>query len=227
MVTDRTETSPLLDFLERTNGISDMTPLPEAEFVDRVLGFANARDQEQLHALETELVSGLKLDEPPVFFYALQAPLTPKLRETQECLRKNLDVIRNTPREAPRLLENELRQAGDRIAIRPSYVATSTGVEVLYRYYPVNLEAALGYGLVLLLDKERPYAKDLCRCRLEQCEQFFLAIRPVMGRPRRDYCCKEHLAIAHNRDSADRVRLHRERKAAEKAKPRRRGANRA
>ncbi len=95
-------------------------------------------------------------------------------------------------------------------------------MQVFYRYYPVNLEAALGYGLVLLLDKNRPYGKDLCRCRLEQCEQFFLAIRPPMGRPRRDYCCKEHLAMTHNRDSAERVRLYRERKAAEKVKPRRR-----
>lgn len=222
MVTDRTESSPLLDFLERTNGISDMAPLSEAEFVEGVLGFANARDQEQLHALETQLVSGQKLNEPPVFFYALQAPLTPKLREMQGRLRKNLDLIRNTPREAPRFLENELRQAGGGIAIRPSFVATSEGVEVLYRYYPINLEAALGYGLVLLLDKNRPYGKDLCRCRLEQCEQFFLAIRPAMGRPRRDYCCKEHLAMTHNRDSAERVRLYRERKAAEKVKPRRR-----
>lgn len=222
MVTDRTESSPLLDFLELTSGISDMAPLSEAKFMDRMVGFANARDQEQLHALETELVSGLKLDEPPVFFYPLQVPLTPKLCEIQERLRKSLDLIRNTPREAPRLLENELRQAGDGIAIRPSYVVTSAGVEVLYRYYPVNLEAALGYGLVLLLDKERPYGKGLCRCRLGTCDQFFLAIRPTIGRPRRDYCCKEHLAMTHNRDSADRVRLHRERKAAEKAKPRRR-----
>jgi len=221
VVTDRTESSQLLEFLQQTNGISDMAPLSEEEFLDRVIGIANARHQEELHALETQLVSGLKLEEPQVFFYARQAPLTPKLRETQERLRKNLDLIRNTPQKAPRLLENELRLAGDGIAIRPSYVVTSEGVEVFYRYYPVSLEAALGYGLVLLLDKDRPYGKDLCRCRLEQCEQFFLAIRPAMGRPRRDYCCKGHLAMAHNRDSADRVRLHRERKAAEKAKPRR------
>lgn len=221
MVTDRAEVNPLGDFLEWSNRIPDLRPLSEAEYLGRVLAFANAREPEQLHALETELVSGLELDEPPVFFHALQAPLTPKLLDAQGRLRNQLDVIRNAGSEARRALENEVRLAGEMIAIRPAYVVTESGVEVSYRYFPANLEAAIGYGLILFLDARRPYGKDLCRCKLEECQKFFLTIRRPSGRPRRDYCCKEHLKTDHNRDAAGRVKAYRERQAAEKAKPRR------
>ncbi len=221
MVTDRAEAHPLEDFLEWSNRIPDLQPLSETEYLRRVLSFANAGEPEDLHALETELVSGLALDEPPVFFHALQAPLTSNLVNARDRLREQLEAIRDSGPKAARALENELRQAGEMIAIRPAYFATKSGVEVSYRYFPVSLEAAIGYGLVLLLDAGRPYGKDLCRCRLEDCQQFFLAIRQSTGRPRRDYCSVEHLNAAHNRDSAERVRAHRERKAAESRKRRR------
>lgn len=221
MVTDRAEVNPLEDFLEWSNRIPDLRPLSETEYLGRVLAFANAREPEQLHALETELMSGLELEEPPVFFHALQAPLTQGLIDLRDRLSKQLEVIRQFGPKAATALESELRQAGEMIAIRPAYVATESGVEVSYRYFPVSLEAAIGYGLVLLLDAGRPYGKDLCRCRLEECQQFFMAIRQPTGRPRRDYCSEEHLNTAHNRDSVDRVRAHRERKAAERTGRRR------
>jgi len=223
LVTDRAGRQPLKDFLEATNRISDLRLLSEAEYLGRVLSFANVRAPEQLHALETELVSGLRPGETPIFFYALQAPLTAGLLQVQDRLRKQLELIRSTGSKAARTVELELRRAAEMIAIRPAYIATDSGVEVSYRYFPVNLEAAIGYGLVMLLDVSRPYGKDLCRCRLEECQAFFLAIRQATGRPRRDYCCEEHLNAAHNRDSTDRVRAHRKRKAVEKAKRHRGG----
>ena len=209
---------PLQHFLSATDGIVDAPLLTESDYVRNVLEFANTKNPADLHALQTTLVSGVKL-QGQVYFHALQDQLNPHLLVLRERLEKQVETIRTDTRKARAELADEVRRAGERIAIRPSYIVTNTGVEVFYRHFPADLEAAIGYALLLLLDPTRPYGSDLCRCKLAECGRFFLAIKPATGRPRRDYCCAEHLEAAREKSSVDRVRAFRER---EKAKATRR-----
>ena len=148
-----------------------------------------------------------------------QDQLNPHLLALREKLEKQVETIRTDTRKARADLADEVRRAGERIAIRPSYIVTNSGVEIFHRHFPADLEAAVGYALLLLLDPSRAYGSDLCRCKLAECGRFFLAIKPPTGRPRRDYCCAEHLEAAREKSSVDRVRAFRER---EKAKASRR-----
>lgn len=209
---------PLQHFLSATDGVVDAPLLTESDYVRNVFEFANNKNPADLHALQTTLVSGVRL-QGQVYFRAPQDQLNPHLLVLRERLEKQLETIRTDTRKARAELADEVRRAGERIAIRPSYIMTNTGVEVFYRHFPDGLEAAIGYALLLLLDPTRPYGSDLCRCKLAECGSFFLAIKPPTGRPRRDYCCKEHLEAAREKSSVDRVRAFRER---ERAKARRR-----
>ena len=209
---------PLQHFLSASDRIVDAPLLTESDYVRNVLEFANSKNPADLHALQATLVSGVKL-QGQVYFHALQDQLSPHLLVLRERLEKHVETIRTDTRRARAELADEVRRAGERIAIRPSYILTNTGVEVFYRHFPADLEAAIGYALLLLLDPTRPYGSDLCRCKLVECGRFFLAIKPPTGRPRRDYCCAEHLEAAREKSSVDRVRAFRER---ERAKARRR-----
>ena len=209
---------PLQEFLSATDGIVDAPLLTESDYVQNVLDFANTKNPADLHALRTTLVSGVKL-QGQVYFDALEGHLNPHLLVLRERLEKQLETIRTDTRKARADLAEEVRRAGERIAIRPSYIVTKSGVEVFYRHFPADLEAAIGYALLLLLDPTRGYGSDLCRCKLAECGRFFLAIKPPTGRPRRDYCCEEHLEAAREKSSVDRVRAFR---AREKAKASRR-----
>jgi hypothetical protein len=204
---------PLERFLSATNGIVDSPLLTESDYVRNVLEFANTKDPADLHALETMLVSGLEL-QGQVYFHALEDHLNPHLLALREGLGKQLETIRTDTRKARAELADEVRRAGERIAIRPSYILTNSGVEVFYRHFPADLEAAIGYALLLLLDPTRAYGRDLCRCKLAECGRFFLTLKRPTGRPRRDYCCAEHLEAAREKSSVDRVRAFRERERA-------------
>ena len=212
------QSDPLQHFLSATDGVVDAPLLTESDYVQNVLELANTRKPADLHALRTMLVSGVKL-QGQVYFHALQGQLNPHLLALHERLEKQVETIRTDTRKARADLAEEVRRAGERIAIRPSYIVTNSGVEVSYRHFPADLEAAIGYALLLLLDPTRGYGSDLCRCKLAECGRFFLAIKPPTGRPRRDYCCEEHLEAAREKSSVDRVRAFRER---EKAKASRR-----
>ena len=209
---------PLQEFLSATDRIVDAPLLTESDYVQNVLDFANTKNPADLHALRTMLVSGVKL-QGQVYFDALEGHLNPHLLVLRERLEKQLETIKTDTRKARADLAEEVRRAGERIAIRPSYIVTKSGVEVFYRHFPADLEAAIGYALLLLLDPTRGYGSDLCRCKLAECGRFFLAIKPPTGRPRRDYCCEEHLEAAREKSSVDRVRAFR---AREKAKASRR-----
>ena len=209
---------PLQEFLSATDRIVDAPLLTESDYVQNVLDFANTKNPADLHALRTMLVSGVKL-QGQVYFDALEGHLNPHLLVLRERLEKQLETIKTDTRKARADLAEEVRRAGERIAIRPSYIVTKSGVEVFYRHFPADLEAAIGYALRLLLDPTRGYGSDLCRCKLAECGRFFLAIKPPTGRPRRDYCCEEHLEAAREKSSVDRVRAFR---AREKAKASRR-----
>jgi hypothetical protein len=69
-----------------------------------------------------------------------------------------------------------------------------------------DVRFAAHYAVCRLLDPDGPFASKLCQCRLESCGKFFFEQRPESGgRPRRYYCCAEHMAEAHDRDAPTRV----------------------
>src|SRR5262249_14745523 len=72
----------------------------------------------------------------------------------------------------------------------------------LFNVFP-DVETALCYAVMRLLDSRRPYWEAVSQCRLASCGRFFLARKKRGGgRPNRTYCCPEHLEEHHN--SAER-----------------------
>lgn len=105
------------------------------------------------------------------------------------------------------------------VFILPEFVETNGHVKAQYRIVPSGIFEALRYAMHLLSSKDQPYRRDLCICRLETCGKFFLARRSERaGRPRRDYCCNEHMQEAHALGSAMRVRNSRARRKAKVAR---------
>lgn len=209
-------------FIEATRTITDGPLLAERDYVVRALAFATTVDASALHSIEVELVSGVRIQEP-VYLASLLEESTPALRRAQAQFLDRLEIIQNSKKAAHLALANEVWSAGEQTLIRPTYLASRDGIEVHYRYYPVDLGAALNFVLLLLLDTARPYGRDLCRCRLKKCQRFFLAIRRPMGRPRRDYCSPEHLEASRAVTGVQRVQAYRkrQREAQEKAARRR------
>jgi hypothetical protein len=187
--------------------------LTERDYVLRTLDFANTTNIEALHALQTVLVAGIVIPDP-VFFYSLHEEKPGKLMEVRTQLVSRLEAVAGKKRGAWLDLANTIYRAGERITIKPTYLLSATGVEVHYRHSPADLDAALGYVLMMLLDSKRPYGRDLCRCKIPECQNFFLAIKPKTGRPRRDYCCQAHLDASRTRTGVRRVQDYRRRQKA-------------
>jgi hypothetical protein len=187
--------------------------LTERDYVLRALDFANTIDAPTLHALQTVLIAGIVIPDP-IYFHSLHAPMTDKLLAVRAQLVARLEAIAGKNRNAWLDLANTIYRAGERIEIRPTFLVTTTGVEVRYRHIPADLDAALGYVLMLLLDSKRPYGRDLCRCKISECQKFFLAIKQKTGRPRRDYCTQAHLDASRARTGVRRVQDYRRRQKA-------------
>lgn len=201
--------------------LSDAYRLSERDYVNRALAFASTEDLGVLHTLELELTAGVEMAEA-MHLHSLLEPAATLLQQLRDGFNKRLEAIRRKDKRARMNLANDIRCASERIVIRPTYVLSTTGVEVYFRYIPADLEAALAYVLMLLLDSTRPYGRDLCRCKLPDCRRFFLAIKPVIGRPRRDYCCEGHLQKSRALTGVERVQRYRERKRIAKEKATRR-----
>ena len=110
----------------------------------------------------------------------------------------------------------------ERSVLRPSYQRLSGHIVAKYRHYPVDVEAAVARGVLLLMDRELPYGEDLCRCKYSECNRFFLAVRPATGRPRRDYHTTECFNAARKASAADRIRGYRAKRKLASTKRRRR-----
>jgi hypothetical protein len=204
---------PAIELLQDPRKMRVGGVLTERDYVLRALDFANALDAPTLHALQRVLISGIVIPDP-VYFHSLHAPLTNQLLAVRAQFVVRLEAITGKSKNARLDVANTIYQAGERIEIRPTFLVAETGVEVHYRHLPADLDAALGYVLMLLLDSKRPYGRDSCRCKISECQKFFLAIKPKTGRPRRDYCCQAHLEASRNLTGARRVQDHRRRQKA-------------
>ena len=227
MVTEKTKApaddAPLHEFLAATDRFAEGALLNEQDYVNRALDFANAADAESLHAIQTMLMAGMVVQDQ-IYFPALQDSTTKSLQNMRAQLVERLEVILKDKKKARIDLANEVYLAGRRIAIRPAFLVTQEGVEIHYRHFPADLNAAFGYVLLLLLDAQRGYGRDLCRCKIKECQKFFLAIKPPLGRPRRDYCSQAHLEASRALTGVQRVQAYRKRQQAKLAQATRRKA---
>jgi hypothetical protein len=90
-------------------------------------------------------------------------------------------------------------------------MTTDGKLEVNFQILSGDYERGLEYALLLLLASNRPFARDLCMCRM--CGRFFL-VEPVRkGRPRREFCNRKHLKRFHEKTGTERVRRSRAERA--------------
>lgn len=212
--------------LRNLDVIAEAPRLAESEYVNLALAFASLRlpmDAGLAHGVYTQLMTGLQvpdlLPDPLVSDDAIAG-----LHEAQERFVRWLESIRNAEPRAILKVASALSENGNRLLMRPAFVAGMDTVEVSYRYYPADFEAALGFVLMLLVDKHRPYIGNVCRCKYADCQRFFLAIKSTTGRPRRDYCSASHFALARTASGAARIRAYRQKVSEQRKRSTRRKA---
>src|SRR5260370_15408129 len=142
---------------ESPNSAEDVIPpieirrgplLTEHDYILRALDFANATNVEALHALKTVLVAG-SLVSDQVFLHSLHEETPGKLAEVRTQLMNRLEAVAGKKKDGRLDLQNTIYQAGARITIQPTYLVSAKGVEVHYRHHPADLDAALGYVLMM------------------------------------------------------------------------------
>jgi hypothetical protein len=202
--------------LERTRKWPRQGVLSESQVVDQALEFANTGQPSSVMALLGGVV-------PPDS--AFLAPSTESLFvkagrrgqhiSVQAAFRVHLHAV------ADRRISTELRKfVAERsfsILLIPQLIG-SDGKQIVLRLLPRDLRASLAYVLRVLLDEARPYGRQLCFCRLPECDKFFREQPPKRGtgRPRRNYCCDKHMQLAHDQGAASRLREWRADRAADR-----------
>jgi hypothetical protein len=201
--------SAVRSFLNDTDTLNASTrPLTEREYVERILAFGSGLDLARCY-LELTLHQAIDADTDFTSRTNLAGTLAPASTDTAEWLQAiHLG-------DAPTGRAERLLPLANRMIQRPTYELNANRLTERRHYYPDTLHAALAYGVLLLLDHERGYGRDLCRCRFAECNRFFLAVKPPTGRPRRDYCSQEHFRVARAAKGAARIRAYR---AAQKEK---------
>ncbi len=122
-------------------------------------------------------------------------------KELRSMLRQSLGEIRNNVVKARRKLRSRIDVMLDGVAVDTDLHLSRDGrLEHRHRYAPKDHEAAIALLSVLLLDPDRPFGDELRECALEECTNYFLAMKNPAGGPRRKYCSDEHS------DTADKMK---------------------
>jgi hypothetical protein len=139
---------------------------------------------------------------------------TPELEALRKRLQAHLAAITHD-RPISLVDLKKLSAAASRTSINPVYSISDNGaLETSYRYLPESIEAAISYGVLLMVDTERPYRRDLKRCCLPACSRYFFSSDSpaATGRDRVLYCSRDHMIERHKSTSAERTRRWRERR---------------
>jgi hypothetical protein len=207
-------------FLRATDEMADWRRLSESEYVDRVLAFASApfdKHASELLDIYFELVLGTEV--PSEDRGQGSKRMSRKLYAAQEQLIGWLEIVRAGRENAIQNLKNIVIEAGNNVIIRPAFVEQNGKLKAEYRFFPTKIEAAFGYGLLLILDDERGYS--ICRCKYSECLIFFLEKKSENGRPRTVYCSTPHLEAARKAETAVRMRKRRSQERRDASKTRR------
>lgn len=199
------------EFLRSTDGLDAWPLLAESEYVDRMLAFANAtpaKDSAELQELGFELVTGNRLNDDERGDAESWQEDEGEFGAAQRQLIQWLETVRTGTKAEFEKFVSLVCEACSRMVVRPGFNAKAGRLDVEFRFYPDDLEAAFGYALHLLLREPRGRNR-LCRCRYLECHRFFLEVKPPTGRPRRDYCSQEHFDAARKLGAAIRIREYR------------------
>jgi hypothetical protein len=182
-----------------------LRPLSEQGVVEAVIEFANLGNFRSWMSLRQG--TRWELDASP------DSPMAKDLRthfsEERAVLRASLTAIVMNQVGADRIAL--WSQRASCLILTPHFSYQDGRLRVEHRHQAGQLfdsppNCQFSYALLLLLDVERPYGRDLCQCRLPSCGDFFFAKRPATGRPQRLYCAHEHLLRAHAANAPARVR---------------------
>lgn len=127
---------------------------------------------------------------------ALQQENLSRMREDwRAALRQFVTALRSNRKAAALLAVPEHLLALHNVSIMPKWEAAGAHLEL---WVPINGPDTVRSLFVLLLaDEHRPFGRALCRCRLKDCQRFFLEVKPATGRPQRLYCSRKHMLAAH------------------------------
>jgi hypothetical protein len=200
---------------------------PERWLVQYAIDFANGdTDRSEIRRL---LKSGnASLDAPNGRRLATEQQLEIDAAATEARRgkwREFLAAVVRDPADAAARLLGDAEKLLERVWPLPALRRTPRGVALRYHAIILDLSSFDAFVSTLLLDEERPFGRDLCRCKFKGCGAdghgalFFLEKKPATGRPQRRYCTPEHMLMAHARESTKRARKSRaKRKAAMRRK---------
>lgn len=191
-----------------------LSPLSERELVETAIDFANRGDPQDWWPL----VIGVKRTPPPPgsFWEQDERGLASPFESERDQFRASLSIFMQ--RREFETSVSKLAESAEHMILVPSFEIVGKSVRLEYWYVSEDMAARLSYIQLLLTDPSKPYGSDLCQCQLGTCGKFFFVQKPKTGRPRRNYCCDEHMLEVHEAQSPARVEKSRRLKKAKKAR---------
>jgi hypothetical protein len=187
----------------------DARPLTERQYCEHVVAFAN--DGQLSTEKWFELLGGAATGDDDAI--GNRAPAGRVVEGLTTLIRQQLAELVQHRARASRLLGPwwaDFAATNGLVTLPVCEFQDNGSMTVQHRLLAGNLVAGIAYGMCLLLDDQRPHGEMLWRCRLETCGRFFFEQpRTRAGRPRREYCKKDHLKEAHRLQVLERVRRHR------------------
>lgn len=219
------EMLPLLEF---------MAPLSDREFVQRTLALANNLDDVEIQkAMYHSMLSGnrgfsettidlwIKHGNPPVGQSHRLAALKwwGEIKDERLALAESLDLVMQDAEKARVVLQSKIVTAIANLAIIPTLKWESGSARTEIYYCSKDVAIQCGFALMRLLDIQADLGKALRRCKLPECNRFFLSFPPPGGGPRLRYCPDtDHQLIAARLTGPARTQRSREKARARKAK---------
>jgi hypothetical protein len=173
--------------------LADLPAVSDQELFDDVLRFTNATGAEFAGLTANAVEAARRLD------VALSAASGVAQSTNSDYTREVAPAIQAWLRKK---LTKLIDGVPDRIeAIVPTLIFE--GLDGGRRYAFKSLEEYAHWVVAKLRSGSLPMG-ELCRCKLEECQRFFLLIDSGT-RPRRSYCSQEHMEAHHKKTSSERV----------------------
>ncbi len=133
-----------------------------------------------------------------------------RTEECREWFKHQLAAVIGKNKNAISALNAELDELITHVVIVPSLTWDGKSLVREDYFYSLSLAGTIAYVLMLLLDPNRDLNSKLRRCKLTECQHFFLS-RSSGGRPPL-YCSKHCKSISDAMSSAERTRKWRKNK---------------
>jgi hypothetical protein len=191
--------------------------MSERELVREAIRFANADADGEDRWRFLGLSLGAKVPFKKFKRVRDRTTLKPAYQPEQDAFRLSLaEIVRGDELSEPK----RIAEAASHMLLIPRVIFEGRELQLKHQYVPENLEAALSYVLLLLVDPSKEYGRALSQCHLDRCGKFFFIVWPKTGRPRTKYCSNSHMEEVHQATALQRVRKSRAKKRSSKANKR-------